>query len=257
MKKIIFGLTLLSSLLFAETIKVGVDSDYPPMYYLENGKTVGFDVDFATLLFAEMGKDIEFVNVDYHEACKALNEGKIDVAISAFGVDEDTEDCTISVSYFDTTTIYAGRKDENLHSIADLKGKKIGYDMATEMYKDAISQIEGAKAVRYKNISGMIIALKQGLIDAVVMDSIGIMPIINNNYDYLPASEKAAFKMAESMGLNKELSVISIEASDESATAVLFGKDKHADLLKAVNETITKLRSDGKIDGLLKKYSLN
>ena len=44
--------------------------------------------------------------------------------------------------------------------------------------------------------------------------------------------------------------------TDNGGTAIAFDKGKNAELIKQVNDTIKKLKENGKYDELLKKYNL-
>ena len=44
--------------------------------------------------------------------------------------------------------------------------------------------------------------------------------------------------------------------TDNGGTAIAFDKGKNPELIKQVNETIIKLKENGKYDELLKKYNL-
>ena len=64
----------------AETIRVGVTGDLPPIdYFGENGKPAGYNTRILSEISRRIGKNIEFVSVDSGARLLALNSGKVDV----------------------------------------------------------------------------------------------------------------------------------------------------------------------------------
>jgi len=75
-----------------KTLKVGTDANFPPFEYFqkETNSYTGFDVELITALGKNMGYDkVEFVNADFDELLKGLNERKYDVVIACMTVTEE------------------------------------------------------------------------------------------------------------------------------------------------------------------------
>ena len=61
------------------SIIFGIDKNYPPHEYVENGKVKGFNVDIIKAIAEEMGSEIEFKPMTWCEAKEALKNGSIDI----------------------------------------------------------------------------------------------------------------------------------------------------------------------------------
>ncbi|MBO4477431.1 MAG: transporter substrate-binding domain-containing protein [Lachnospiraceae bacterium] len=123
-------------------------------------------------------------------------------------------------------TACGGSKKENtVHSIDDLNGKKIGVQIGTT--GDTLAgDIEGATVEKYNKYADAVQALKQGKIDAVIVDSDTANVFVSKNKDVELLSEGFA--------------------DEEYAIAM------HLDNTK-LQEEINKALSDLKADGTLKK----
>ncbi|CZE45850.1 substrate-binding periplasmic protein [Campylobacter geochelonis] len=239
-----------------EPLKVGIDTIYPPFEYLANGKLVGFDVDFAALLFKELGLEYTLVETPYEDICSKITAGELDVGISAIGVDEYTIDCDHSISYYESKNLFITTEDSPIKSKADLAGKKIGV-FKDDIFEEIIASIPDAKPVYRDRVSSMVLSLKDGKIDAMIIDSTAILPILSGNHELLSDTDKQAFDMASSFGIDKKLVVFDEDFSHESQTTVALPKDRLKELKLPINKAIAKFKNEGTLTPLLKKYHLH
>ncbi|MBP7402300.1 MAG: transporter substrate-binding domain-containing protein [Clostridia bacterium] len=74
-----------------DKIVVALDDSYPPMEFVDDdGKTqIGFDLDFARALFADMGMEVEFESTAWDQIFNGLTARRYDVIISATSITED------------------------------------------------------------------------------------------------------------------------------------------------------------------------
>ena len=93
----------------AQTIKVGVTGDLPPLDYVSaDGKAAGFNTAFLAEVAKRSGKNIEIVDIDSGARAAALSSGQIDVIFwvvvpngEKMPSDIDTpEGVTLSAPYF-------------------------------------------------------------------------------------------------------------------------------------------------------------
>ncbi|MBQ9291718.1 MAG: amino acid ABC transporter substrate-binding protein [Campylobacter sp.] len=255
MKKVLFLLTL-GIFLSADPIKIAMDNLYPPFEYPDSsGKTIGFDVDLAAELAKRVGFQYEIIKLDYDSICKAINEKKVDIGISAFGDDEATAACDHGVSYFESELLFVKDKSRNdINSLEDLNGKKVAYDSNSAL-KDAIINL-GGKPVPKK--SGTFIAtlllLHEGKVDSVVIDSCNA-PVLKGNLSFLTPADKNRLDLI-SGGLGN-FTIYHEQPGDDSETFVIFPKDgSQEDLKNKINDAIVQMRNDGTIQNLLNKYGL-
>src|SRR5512145_489399 len=76
----------------AGVIKVGTSADYPPFESVdENGNKVGFDIELMTEIAKRLDVKLEWVDMPFDSLIAAVQEGKIDAAISAFNYSEERD----------------------------------------------------------------------------------------------------------------------------------------------------------------------
>ena len=85
-------------------LRVGTTGDYQPMSYLdpETGRYVGFDVELAEDLAAELGVDVEYVGTSWPTLMDDTLAGKFDLAICGITVtDARKEQALMSDGYYE------------------------------------------------------------------------------------------------------------------------------------------------------------
>jgi ABC-type amino acid transport substrate-binding protein len=81
----------------AGVIKVGTSADYPPFEYIDNsGKKLGFDIALMEEIARHLGVKLEWVDMPFDSLTSAVQDGKLDAAISAINY---SEACAGMVSY--------------------------------------------------------------------------------------------------------------------------------------------------------------
>ena len=123
-----------------------------------------------------------------------------------------------------------GTPANTVFSADDLKGKKIGAQLGTTGYIYA-GDVEDATVEPYNKGADAVQALKQGKLDAVIIDS-------------EPAKEFVA--------ANDGLKILATEYVEEEY-AICVAKDND-ELLNQINDVLDKLKSNGKIDEIVNKY---
>ena len=115
----------------------------------------------------------------------------------------------------------SGIKPNTVFSVADLDNKTVGVQLGTtgDIYA---SDIEGATIERYKNGADAVQALKQGKVDAVIIDNETAKFFVSNNDDLMILEEEFAI--------------------EEYAIAIKKG---NAELTEAINGALAELKADG------------
>lgn len=84
----------------AESLRVGLSPDYPPLAYKQEGRIVGIEADNALAVGKIMGRKAELVEMPFVELLPALQAGKIDVIMSGMSVTaERSETVTFADPY--------------------------------------------------------------------------------------------------------------------------------------------------------------
>ena len=128
----------------------------------------------------------------------------------------------------------AQAKSKTIKTVDDLKGAKIGVQLGTtgDIYSsDYEGDKEGTTVERYNKGNDAVMALKQGKIDCVVIDS------------------EPAKKFVEK---NDDLEIVE-DIFDKEEYAICLSKD-NADLTKEFNEALKELKDDGTLDSIRDNY---
>jgi len=243
-----------ASFLSADKLRIASDPTFPPFGYHKGNDIVGVDADLAKLIMSKLKLDYELVAMDYEEICDALNAGRVDMAIAAIGIDEYTEGCDPSNSYYETETYYLTHEYNHIDTKEQMAGHKIGY-ITGNYYKEIIESF-GGEPVAFDRPAQMFMALQNDRVEAVISDSALAAPVIKRNYSYFSDVDKQALEMMENLGVNKQIMPFDIEASDESETVVLFGRGKNAELKESINRIIGEIRENGEMQKILEKYDI-
>ena len=67
-------------------VRVGIDADYPPIAYKQDGKLQGIEVVLAGQMGKDLGKDVQLVETPWEQLIPSLNVGKIDVIMSGMSI---------------------------------------------------------------------------------------------------------------------------------------------------------------------------
>ena len=221
-------------------VVVGMSADYAPYefhYIDENGKDVigGFDVDIANEIANELGVELVIQEMDFDALVAALPAGKVDLVISGMNpTEERAKVVDFSEVYYNSQHGILVRAEDvdKYKTFADLEGAKVGAQLGSTQEQIAKNEIPNADLQLLANVNNLILELKSGKVDAIVM-------------------EKPVAKMA--VKTNPELAVGQPTYEEESggnAVGIAKGNEK---LLAKVNEVIKELNETGKMDEYIVK----
>jgi arginine/ornithine transport system substrate-binding protein len=75
-----------------KTLRIALEGKYPPFEYLDtSNQLVGFNVDLANALCAEMKVQCEFTRFDFDNLIPSLNANKADAVVSSLSITEERE----------------------------------------------------------------------------------------------------------------------------------------------------------------------
>jgi ABC-type amino acid transport substrate-binding protein len=218
-------------------LRVGGDPDYRPISFTDaSGKMVGYDVDFATALAAHLGVPVHYEGMAWDGIVPALQGKKIDAITSIVITDKRKQVVAFSqpvLTQTITTVVRANRPDLN-PTANDLKGLKVGVQVNTAA-ANVLSQIPGVTPVTYNTVPDAYNDLLLGRIDVVAIESI--------NGFYTVASLYKGKLRVTGINLSKEAQPIAVALRKEDSA-----------LLTAVDAAIAKMRSDGTLGTVTKKW---
>lgn len=156
---------------------VGCDTNFMPFEFKQDGKYVGFDIDFWAAIAKELGVEYDLQPMDFNGLIPALQTGNIDVAIAAMTIKSEREKVVdFAYPYYDAGLIILVRADEKkIKSLEDLKDKTVATKLGTTS-ADYVKKNAQAKEVKlYPNIDGAYMELATGGADAVLFDSPAVL----------------------------------------------------------------------------------
>ena len=219
---------------------VGMSADYAPYefhYIDENGKDVigGFDVDIANEIANKIGVDLVIQEMDFDALVSDLPAGKVDLVISGMNpTEERAKVVDFSEVYYNSKhgILVRAEDADKYQTFADLEGAKVGVQLGSTQEKIAKTEIPNVNLQQLSNINNLILELKAGKVDAIVMEK--------------PVAEMAVKS-------NPELAVGKpIYEEQTGGNAVGIAKN-NPQLLAKVNEVITELNESGKMDEYIAK----
>ena len=235
MKKLFLVLALCAGLFAQTVIKVSSSATFPPFQYMENGEFVGFEVDLTQEIAKRLNLKVEWKPMNFDGIIAALTTGKLDLAVAGLSVtDERKKSVDFSLPYYDSTNLFIKKAgDESIKSIADLAGKRLGYQLGS-VQEPAAKAVKGAIVSSYEENINLVYAMVSGKVDAIVIDNvIGFAHIKKQPKIEAFAEEKL-----------------------EGSEGMAFALPKNSPYLKDFNRVMKELQSEGFIDSLYAKYGL-
>lgn len=215
-----------------EKVYVGTNAEFAPFEFLEDGKTVGFDMDLLAAISKETGIEMEVKDMAFDGLLPALQAKKIDMIIAGMTATEERKKAVnFSETYYKANQVIITAKDaDDISNFEGLKGKKVGVILGFTG-DVVVSEIDGVEVKKYNAGYAAIMDLKAGKIDAVVLDGEPAKNFVKNN---------------------EGIKITSAEGEKEEY-AMAVSKD-NAELLKKINAALVTLKENGTYDKLLKKW---
>ena len=241
--RLIFGCLLICiGIGHAEKLKIGSAGILPPFSGTdEQGNLYGFEIEIAKIFCQEIKSECEFIKLEFKDLLPALNEKRIDMAISALSVIDIRLQVADAARIYMTTGGYILKlKSNNLEfSSGSLANKKIGVVNKT-VFHDCIKSnyANNLVIVEYVNREENIQGLFSGEVD-FIFDDATYLEIYHLNKP------------------NSQVQVLGPKINNpkwfgDGRSAYFSKEDAH--LREKFNKTIAKLRANYKFQELSKKY---
>lgn len=159
-------------------IRIGVEGAYPPFSSVtSDGKLVGFDIDIANALCAEIGAKCTLVQQDWDGIIPALLARKYDAIIASMSItDERKKKVAFTHKYYSTPAKFARKKGTAIEiSKAGLKDKTVAVQRATTHDNFVSGEFgEAVKIKRYATQDEAYLDAVAGRIDLLLADSVAM-----------------------------------------------------------------------------------
>jgi polar amino acid transport system substrate-binding protein len=216
---------------------VGI-TEYVPMDYKDgNGNWIGFDAEFARLFAQELGVEVEFyVIADWGKKFMELDTKQIDVVWNGMTItDEATSNSSVSNPYVINAQVVVMKSGTvgNYTTADSLKGLTIAVESGSAGEK-AANAISGATVVPLQDQAAALMEVAAGTADACVIDITMAYAMTGEGTNYAD--------LAPGISLTEEFYGVSFR--------------KGSDLTAMLNDFMAKLKADGTLQNLARKYNL-
>ena len=226
----------------AGVLVVGTSADYAPyeFHVIEDGqdKIVGFDVSLAEEIADELDVELEIKEMDFDALITALPAGKIDLIISGMNPTEKRKKAVdfSEIYYTANHGILVKAEDVDKYTdFSDLDGLKVGAQLGSTQAELASTLIKDADFQLLSNVNNLILELKSGKVDAIVMESAVAQIAVKNNPEL--AVGKPVYE----------------ETEGGNAVAIAKGNE---DLVNVVNKVISRVVEDGTMNKYIEEATI-
>ncbi len=216
-----------------DTIVMVTEAGFAPYEYYEDGKIVGVDIDIAKEIANAVGKKLEVKDVAFDSIINELKSGKADFAAAGMSITEERlKEVDFSVEYTTSRQVAIVKVGSNITSIDKIYDKKIAVQLGSVADLYFTGEYPSIDLVRQKKYLSMVEDLKANKIDVMVMD-------------YLPAKEIVAN--------NTEIKMLDGFIFEDSYGLAV--KKGNTELLEKINEVLTRLMNENKIESYIINHS--
>lgn len=237
---------LLESIKNSGKLTVYTNAAFPPYEFLgANGEIVGVDVEIGKAIADELGVTFEIQNADFDGLISAVASGKADLAIAGITItDERSQRVDFSKPYFKGAQSLVIPKNSDIRTLEDLSSKSAGAQTGSTGYLYIEDENNGGLLSdkpcdlrAYKTPTDAMMALREGKLDAVVVDELVADQLANSQDGMI------SIPLVKADGTRVEESyAISIAKGNEN-------------LIEIVNKVIDELESKGLINQYFTEYS--
>ena len=219
---------------FSKTLAVATDDNYwPYVYYDENGRLTGHDVELISIVANELNMNLEIHPMTWDESLEMVRSGEADAVLTCEYTGKDVDDGIITTSPVKSDDFVVFSK-EKISSVDELYGKVIGAMKNGNVVKSIVEHGLEDRCIYYDSNQAAFQALSDGECDCVIVRYIiglGIIDEMGNNAN----------------GIDGYISL----SGSRSCIGVSAGNKPLADEISSV---IGSLRADGTLARLNEKW---
>lgn len=222
---------------------VGTEAAFPPFEDVAaNGSFVGYDIDVIDEIARRNGWTIEVKNLGFDTLIPSVENGQIDMAISAMSINENRSKVVdFSIPYYEANQSIMQRTADvtnNYRSLDDMRGKDLrfgaqGGTVAVDIIEAEFTGQGDGELKVYDSYPLALEALKRGDVDVVMMDA--------------PAQREAAS--------GDPLVKFAFEFSTGDRYGIPVKKGNTA-LLGKINDALEAMQDDGTLAALKTKWGI-
>jgi polar amino acid transport system substrate-binding protein len=157
-------------------LRVGIQTDYPPLAFEREGELVGIEAELASKLGQALERRVRFQVMDRKALIPALERGEVDVVMAGMSVtSERSARVRFVESYADVGQMALLRRDDLRRLGGDMalrrRGSRVGFVRGTTGEAYVRGQLPAAIPVTFETLEGAERALRAGEVDYFVHDA--------------------------------------------------------------------------------------
>ncbi len=212
---------------------LATEAGFAPYEYYQDGEIVGVDIDIAREIAASLGKELVIKDVSFDFIINEIKSGKSDIGAAGMSITKERlEEVDFSVEYAVSNQVVIVPMDSRITSIDQISNQKIAVQLGTVADSYVNENYKDATVIRQKKYLSMVEDLKAGKVDLIIMDLLPASEIVKSN-DGLKILDEYLF-------------------TDKYGMAIKKG---NKELLDKVNDVLTRLMSEGKIEEYTIKHT--
>lgn len=222
---------------------IGVDDTFVPMGFRdENDNLVGFDIDLAKAVAAELGVEAEIQPIDWMMKETELQNGRIDLIWNGYTVTKERQEkVAFTQAYLNNEQVIVTLAKNNITSYQNLKDKPLGAqegssgaDVLVANPELLLDFVENQEAILYPTFVETFLDLNNGRIDGFIIDSVF-----------------AEYYIEQEGQADKYLILDSQFPQEDYAVGVRKGD---SETLKQINGALDKLKAAGEMEKISQKW---
>jgi len=205
------------------------EAGFHPYEYYSNGEIVGVDVDIVKRIAEYLDLELEVKDVHFDSIISEVRSGKSDIGAAGISYTEERAlQVAFTDNYITSNQVIITKVDSDITNKDTLHGK-VAVQLGTIADSYITDELPSIELVRENKFLACIEDLRQGKVDAVVMDELPAKNLIDNTMVILDEP-----LISDSYGM--------VVALDNTS------------LLNAANAVIKKMKDSGEIDAILLKH---
>lgn len=205
---------------------LATEAGFAPYEYYQDGEIVGVDIDIAREIAASLGKELVIKDVSFDFIINEIKSGKSDIGAAGMSITKERlEEVDFSVEYAVSNQVVIVPMNSKITSIDQISNQRIAVQLGTVADSYVNENYKDATVIRQKKYLSMVEDLKAGKVDLIIMDLLPASEIVKSNYG-LKILDEYLF-------------------TDKYGMAIKKG---NKELLDKVNDVLTRLMSEGKIE---------
>ena len=159
----------------ADAIVVGANIGNVPWEFAERGgEFVGFEIDLAKAVGAQLGRPVEIVNIPFNGLFAAVQSGRIDIAVSSITITEERiGSVDFAQPYYESAQSLTVGARSDVRALADLRGRVVGVDTGSTgdiWTTEHAGELGIAEIRRYEGLAPAMLDLQAMRIDGYLSD---------------------------------------------------------------------------------------